>query len=261
MERFRRLIRNLIGYDSGLYKIGSRSVNFASICSREGLGTWRRLAQLERADPNANAPVEIALRSLEHPILIRPGTDDIGTIVNNVIREEYGQFLDGMRPRWMIDAGAYIGDTAAYFLTRYRDLKVIAIEPDPENVALAERNLLHYRDRSILYDGGLWGRDEAINIGGNYTNASVADAGTPVKGVTVTSLLDAHGITYLDILKMDIEGAEEAVFTSDPERWLARVGCLIMEFHTPNVAAEVTRLLSERGFSVRQFRSLSYFTR
>ena len=77
------------------------------------------------------------LRSLEFPIIIRPGTDDLSSVINNAIREEYGQFKKNFSPVTIVDAGAYIGDTAAYFLSRFPDAQVVALEPNEESYILA----------------------------------------------------------------------------------------------------------------------------
>ena len=44
-------------------------------------------------------------------------------------------------------------------------------------------------------------------------------------------LLDEAGIETLDLLKMDIEGAEFEVLTMAPERWLKRVRMIMVELH------------------------------
>lgn len=57
----------------------------------------------------------LSLRSLRYPIFVRVGTIDVPTVVNNAIREEYGQFASNFEPKVIVDAGAYIGDTSAIF--------------------------------------------------------------------------------------------------------------------------------------------------
>jgi predicted O-methyltransferase YrrM len=99
-------------------------------------------------------------------IFIRPGTPDVSTIINNVIREEYGHFSYAGDPQWMVDAGAYIGDTAAYFLSRFPRFRVIALEPNPPAFAMASQNLKPYGERVILMKKGLWVDDQNVLFGG-----------------------------------------------------------------------------------------------
>jgi len=83
--------------------------------------------------------VWMKFRYLEFPIFVRPGTADVGSIIDNVFREEYGQLPKGFVPRTILDAGAYVGDRAAYFLSRFEQARAIALEPNPESHALASR--------------------------------------------------------------------------------------------------------------------------
>ena len=52
-------------------------------------------------------------------------------VMDNVIRQEYGQVAPTTPPRWMIDAGADIGDTTAYFLSKYPSLKAVVLQQIP----------------------------------------------------------------------------------------------------------------------------------
>jgi hypothetical protein len=90
MELARRLIRGFLGSDSRLYKSGARDLEFLSTIRKEGLNTWRTLKDLRNGDPLNDLPKSVALRNLKHPIVIRPGAQDVDTLINNIIREEYG---------------------------------------------------------------------------------------------------------------------------------------------------------------------------
>ena len=48
--------------------------------------------------------------------------------------------------------------------------------------------------------------------------------------MTVDTLMKEHGIDHIDILKIDIEGAEKEVFR-DPSAWIGKVDALIVELH------------------------------
>jgi len=51
-----------------------------------------------------------------------------------------------------------------------------------------------------------------------------------VKALTVNDLLDNYGLERIDILKIDIEGAEKEVF-SNSSSWLGKVDAIIIELH------------------------------
>lgn len=66
--------------------------------------------------------------------------------------------------------------------------------------------------------------------------------------VSMATLLNTHGITTVDLLKMDIEGGEQALLDGDLA-WLSQVRAIIAEFHPDVVDYEalVQRLIAH-GF-------------
>jgi hypothetical protein len=51
-----------------------------------------------------------------------------------------------------------------------------------------------------------------------------------VRGMTVDTIMKEEGIEHIDILKIDIEGAEREVF-GDTSSWIGKVDALIIELH------------------------------
>lgn len=258
MERLRRVARAGLGVDSALYRTLAGVADLLAVARSDGLPTWRLLRRLARTPRDSGPPVPVGLRTLAHPILIRPGTDDVRAVLDNIVREEYGDFRAGDAPAWMIDAGAYIGDTAAYFLSRFARLHVVALEPNPPSHALARRNLEPYGDRATLLACGLSGSGEPMRVDGRETGASLAPSEDGIPCTTVPALLDRFGIARLDILKLDVEGAEESIFREAADVWLPRVDRILIEIHGPDILAVVSRALRENGFSMRRRRSVWY---
>jgi len=70
-------------------------------------------------------------------------------------------------------------------------------------------------------------------------------------------LIKNEGYNSIDLIKMDIEGAELGIITKDSE-WLNRTKALIMELHpwvygTEGVV-EIIKILRRKGFKVKQIR-------
>jgi len=259
MELLRRTVRSVLGYDSALYSGASSAYNSIEVARREGLGMARTLNRLERAE---RGPAEsLRLHNLEHPILVRPGTPDVTTIVNNIVREEYGKFAPPSAPLKMIDAGAYIGDSSAYFASKYPDLQIVALEPHPANHTIAKRNLEAYGERVMLLNMALGSTRETVMISGEHDGASVGGGGAPVEATTVPDLLQRAGWERVNILKMDIEGAEADVLGRTADAWLDRVDMLIIELHGPECERQVSETLGRNGFVVKPYRSLWYCAR
>ena len=100
METIRKAARSVLPCDSGLYRAGATSLDFLSTIWKDGINIWHTLRQLKQGRQNDISA--IALQNLRYPILLRPGAADAGTIINNVIREEYGHFALSKEPEWTI---------------------------------------------------------------------------------------------------------------------------------------------------------------
>lgn len=255
MEIIRRIARRLIGYRSPVYRFASTALGYFYALRREGLGGVKLLRALRHPQSGAS---EVILRSMAHAILIRPGTEDVGSLINNVFREEWGQLPRGFTPKVILDAGAYIGDTTSYFLSRFPSARVIALEPNPESHAIAHRNLVPYGDRVTLVRAALWTSIGRISFSGEQTGARISDQGQEVETLTVQDCMLLSGTEHIDLLKMDIEGAEAEVIEDGVGTWLTRVKMLLLETHSPEIERRVISVLQHAGFSVRRYRNVWY---
>lgn len=254
IESARRFVRSCIG-TGRLYTFGARFLNWGAICRKEGFSTLVKFWEIGRSAPGRK--IELSLRSLKHSFTIRSGSEDFSTLVTNVFREEYGQF-DPISPKWMIDAGAFIGDTGAYFLTRFPELRVIALEPNPKNYEMAKLNLKPYGDRAKLLKEGLFSTDGTQRFCGESTTAGISDSGFEIQTVSIPTLMVESAIDHIDILKLDIEGAEDALFRSDASAWLPKVSWIVIEIHGAKILDVVAHSLVKAGFKMRRFRSVWY---
>ncbi len=72
-----------------------------------------------------------------------------------------------------------------------------------------------------------------------------------VKAITIAEILDQSGADRIDILKLDIEGAEKEVFSNDTD-WLEKVDLMIIELHDhdkPGCSAAVYSAISRHDFT------------
>lgn len=257
MEHLRRIAQRYLGSNSGIYRMAAMLVDFLSIVKSEGIGTYRLLQGLAN-NACEGGQLAVPLKRLSHPIIIRPATSDVLSVINNCIREEYGQFKVTKAPKLIIDVGAYIGDTSAYFLSRFPSARVIALEPNPESFLQADLNLRPYGDRVTLVCAALWDSIGMIDFGGEQTSARVGGGGAEVRTITIPALLSKYQNAEIDILKMDIEGAELVVLRSAVGNWLKNVRLLLLETHGENVELEVLPLVEREGFHCHRYRNVWY---
>jgi hypothetical protein len=76
----------------------------------------------------------------------------------------------------------------------------------------------------------------------------------------MTDLLERVGRAKVDLLKLDIEGGEEALFTANYDVWIDRVQALIVEIHGAKVYEAIKNVMTTRGFTMqRQGEKLIFF--
>jgi len=259
VELLRRLFRPLLG-GTPLYRWAARLANDCSVALREGPSAVVRLRRLHLAAPGG-PPVELRFRSLRKPICVRPGSDDVETAIQNIVRGEWGRFREPRSPTWIVDAGAYIGDTAAYFLSRFPEARLVALEPNAESYALAARNLAAYGARAVLLREGLWSSEGSLASSGRSTSAFLGVEGETVAVTTVDALLRRFEIPRIDILKLDVEGSEAAILGDEAHEWLSRVDLLLLEPHGADGESRVRATLRRAGFRISRYRSVLYCRR
>jgi len=267
LEYCRSRIQKIFKTDSFIYGLGHKTLDFGiSILSGQG-GTYLKLKSFNITSNN-NKLVRIKCKNLKFPLNIRPGTMDSEIIISNIIREEYGYIkLQGHAVRWIIDGGGYIGDTAAYFLNIYPESKVISLEPDIRNFEILKLNLRYYKERAHCINKALFGDNTKMMISGNSDTDSTGgfvseesenENNMSVECVSIPSLIDEYKIDSIDILKLDIEGAEGSVLNKSSNHWLSLIKMIIIEIHSEALLLSISKVMQENEFKMFQYRSLWY---
>jgi FkbM family methyltransferase len=198
---------------------------------------WRGVLLVARARISRK-PIQITIESphLAHPVYLRMRTTDVSLYDEIINHAEYG-FEVRREPRVIVDAGANIGLTSVFFADRYKQAKVLAVEPEPSNFVMLQKNTAAYPN-IVPIQAALWDKDTTVDLNDPGTGKwgfqagerSEQPSGTSVRAMTVETLMREACVDYIDILKIDIEGSEKEVFAS-PASWIDRVGVLIVELH------------------------------
>ena len=180
---------------------------------------------------------EVAVRDVAHPFLMRPMTSDVMTFQQIFELREYDVELN-REPDTIIDAGANIGLSAIYFANRFPKAKIIAIEPEASNFAVLKRNTQAYKNVTAI-QAALWdanGEIEVVDVGIGHWGfqARAAEQSETichrVPAFTVKAIMSRFGMTHVDVLKIDIEGAEKEVMDASAD-WIDNVSMLAIELH------------------------------
>ena len=151
-----------------------------------------------------------------------------------LVDQNYALPFTELNPMFIIDAGANIGLAAVYFANVYPKAKIYAIEPEQSNYELLLQNIQQYSNIQA-FKAALWNNATRLEI----SNCEAKKWAFQVKelrngsiiGVTVDDLLEKSGHDQIDILKIDIEGGEKEIFSFGYDKWLGKVGLIILELH------------------------------
>lgn len=189
-----------------------------------------------------NNIVQICRADYKYPIYLRNSTIDVGVYREICEKKEY-DFCCKEEPKYIIDAGANIGMASIYFANKYKEAKIIAIEPEEENYKLLKLNTEKYSNITVI-NAALWnasGEIELFDVGvenvGFMIETDVSSIRLATKNfkqltktITIDEIIHDFNIDNIDILKIDIEGAEKELFESC-ENWINKVKLIIAELH------------------------------
>jgi len=179
----------------------------------------------------------------------RIGSSDPWMIYNHLLkprhRDEYAPpAAAGFEPgevRTVLDIGANIGATALYFAQMLPIGNIYAFEPVPDNFAVLQQNIANCpRIRGLNYGLGaadaeleMFASANPLNFGGFSLHPAGSDAGRKVRirVRNAAAALAELGITQVDVIKIDTEGAEYDILTSLPEEILAGAKYIVGELH------------------------------
>jgi len=217
-------------------------------------------ASFEDQGGTGSETYSIWLNSRRLPLILRRGSSDFSVFRQVILEDQYGMSKIN-DPRFIVDAGANIGLSSVVFLERFPKCQVLAIEPDPQNYAMAQRNLACYGERCRLLPVALWHEAGTVAVQrGEFRDGldwscqivpAVEHSEITVASRTMNSLMEEVSFPRIDFLKVDIEGAELEVFGEGDCRFLAKTICCATECHGPECRDVFIQTISSYGFSWR----------
>ncbi len=173
------------------------------------------------------------------------------------IRHEYVFQPETVRPL-IVDCGSHQGLSILFFKKKFPGAKILAFEPDPENFSVLKTNIAANKLRNVKAMKAavgkkngplmLYSADTDKPSWGNTTNVRSAQQAQYALQRKIRSLRLSQVLPKkVDLLKMDIEGAELEVI-QEIEKKLPHIREIVMETHSKKIHEDVVRLLEKRGF-------------
>ncbi|UPJ51749.1 FkbM family methyltransferase [Bradyrhizobium sp. 200] len=146
----------------------------------------------------------------------------------------YKSIVEADKIPLIVDCGGNIGLATRYYSENFEEAKIICIEPDGANIRRAKKNNysknIDFLQSAVASEAG-FGNIVDPGFGNDAYRFSRSSDGT-IKIVSVNDLLKTYDAkTYTPfIIKIDIEGFEEELFSKNTE-WIDKFPLLIIELH------------------------------
>ncbi len=201
-------------------------------------GVIRGLVIFVKARLVLNAESKLNLPNLLHPIYLRKNTSDLPTFNQVMVDAEYSFNIRNNSPKFIIDCGANIGLASLFFLSRYTNATIIAIEPEKSNFKQLLKNTCNYSNIKCV-NSGIWNRTTELEVidkrNFGHWGFQCEEVDEPndktIKAASIDDILDKFDISEIDLLKIDIEGAELELFSKNYENWLPKTKVIMIELH------------------------------
>jgi FkbM family methyltransferase len=193
-------------------------------------------------------------------LVYRAGASDLDAFRQIFVDREYRCLDDLADAGLIVDCGANVGYSSAYFLSRFPRCRVIAVEPDAANFEVLQKNLHRFAGRVTALKAGVWPRRAGLRFreerfgDGREWSYTVREArpgeSTQLDGIDIGSLLRTSGFERISILKIDVEGAERHIFAENFEDWLGKVDAIVIELHGHECADVFHQAIGRFGFEL-----------
>lgn len=189
---------------------------------------------LLRSTPPMRRPVHFSVRLGPQifPVALQTRTE-LDILEEIGLQDEYRP-ADQIPAQTIVDLGASVGLATLRLLSSHPDARVIAVEADPELIPRLESNVAGL-PVSVVHAAVASGsgerqffRSDIDSWGNSLDHTSWTQNAVTVPALSLADLLDSHDIGQVDLLKLDVEGAEWEMLDSivDP-----RVVAIVGEVH------------------------------
>ena len=209
--------------------------------------------------------------------ITRGKTTDINDAVVVLSGKEYPPELTGLNrfskdtQPFVLDCGGHIGSFSMYIKSMWPNAKILAMEPVPENLELFTKNMARNSFTNVnVIPYALYGESGTfyIDLAGKQFDAVHVTSEKPahyefitIEAKTLSEVVVEHSLPVIDLMKLDIEGAEYHTFEHSLDALAKRVRRIIMEFHPAGDVAKRNEIMERLCSGERPAFELVYETK
>jgi len=160
-----------------------------------------------------------------------------GMLRSNDIYAHYNTIISSGKCPLIIDCGANIGASSFFFAEEFPDAQVVGVELESNNAKLAKKNNESKDKVNILHaaigsERGLVKIDnpEEVSKDSFRVNVNAKPGKDSIEMITISDIEKLYPETILFIVKIDIEGFEDDLFSRNTD-WMKEVYLITMEIH------------------------------
>ncbi|MFT4688837.1 MAG: FkbM family methyltransferase [Limisphaerales bacterium] len=201
-------------------------------------------------------------------VILRRGGSDAKCVEELCIDGQYNLTTsiltkNGATVGTILDLGGNMGLASLQFASEFPEAKCIILEPDPENAKRAREHLGKCANVELI-EAGIWsksgtlytsreyadGLDWAITVSDTKSESSVDE----IPAIGIEDLIQTLEIEVIDLLKIDIEGAEGELFREEvAAKFLPLTRVIALEVHDALVSrSQIEMMLKSHGFVLFQ---------
>jgi FkbM family methyltransferase len=206
------------------------------------------------------------LRWHDHDLFYRPATSDPLAIYQVLLRQrgkaEY-YLPPTLQPEIVLDIGSNIGASILFFHEQFPAARIYGFEPNPETFRVLQKNVGSLPSVEV-FNYGLGAADGNVAVpfdGADFSRFMSKDKTAEWSGpLSPTSCLIMHagdvvrnfGLTKVDLIKIDCEGAEYDVLTALPPDLLRQCKWIVGEMHDESAFQLLALLAPHFDFDLKK---------
>jgi FkbM family methyltransferase len=238
----------------------------------ERIGTLKMAEYLVRTTISrlTKHQMEFQLPRMANPVAIRTGMSDMQVFHDIFIWGEYSFLKPVSEQINVLDIGANVGYSSAYFAGIYPKCEVVAVELMHSNFEQLSRNTAFLGNRIRTVEAAVWSHNDGVSIADDTFrdgdawshHASEAEAGKSlVPSITMVELMQQHAMPRVNICKIDIEGAEYELFADGNRDWTNHCDVILLEIHEDLKTFDIVDAMHNDGFQSFTAHELTIFYR